>query len=83
MAVRDNGKGIAEDQINQIFDQFSKGDTTKQNAGAGLGLSLVKSFIELHGGHVELSSKENVGTTVSCYLPATLAVPPVSMAGNS
>ena len=83
MIVRDNGKGIAEDQIEHIFERFTKGDTTKQNAGAGLGLSLVKSFVELHGGHVELTSKENIGTTVSCFLPATVAAAPVQMAENS
>src|SRR5690606_23818894 len=48
ISVRDNGKGIAEDQIEHIFKRFTKGNTTRQNAGAGLGLSLVKSFIELH-----------------------------------
>jgi signal transduction histidine kinase len=83
MTVRDNGKGIAEDQIEHIFERFTKGDTTKQNAGAGLGLSLVKSFVELHGGHVELTSKENVGTTVSCYLPASIAATPVKLAQHS
>ncbi|MEX0583533.1 MAG: PAS-domain containing protein [Sneathiella sp.] len=83
IAIKDNGKGIAEDQIEQIFERFSKGDTTKQNAGAGLGLSLVRSFIELHGGRVELTSQENIGTTVSCYLPASLAVVPEPMAEGS
>ncbi|WP_339633201.1 PAS-domain containing protein [uncultured Sneathiella sp.] len=83
VTIKDTGKGIAEDQIEQIFERFSKGDTTKQNAGAGLGLSLVRSFVELHGGRVELTSKENVGTTVSCYLPASLAVEPLPMAERS
>ncbi|WP_334129995.1 ATP-binding protein [Sneathiella sp.] len=83
ISVRDNGKGIAEDQIEHIFKRFTKGNTTRQNAGAGLGLSLVKSFIELHGGHVELASKENVGTTVSCHLPRSIAVAVQARAGNS
>ena len=83
VTIKDTGKGIAEDQIEQIFERFSKGDTTKQNAGAGLGLSLVRSFVELHGGRVELTSQENVGTTVSCYLPASLAVEPLPMAERS
>lgn len=83
ISVADNGKGIAEDQIEHIFKRFTKGNTTTQNAGAGLGLSLVKSFIELHGGHVELTSKENVGTTVYCHLPLSLAVPPREMATTS
>lgn len=74
ITVSDNGKGIAEDQQDRIFERFSKGDTTRQNAGAGLGLSLVKSFVELHGGHVDLSSAENVGTSVSCSLPLSVGV---------
>ncbi|MZR29728.1 PAS domain-containing protein [Sneathiella sp. DP05] len=83
MKVSDNGKGIGEDQIEQIFERFTKGDTTKQNAGAGLGLSLVKSFVELHGGRVELTSQENIGTTVFCYLPATIAGRPAQMIESS
>ncbi|PHQ72337.1 MAG: sensor histidine kinase [Sneathiella sp.] len=74
ITVSDNGRGIAEELQGSIFDRFAKGDTTRQNAGAGLGLSLVKSFIELHGGHVELASKENEGTSVSCFLPAFIGV---------
>ena len=74
ITVADSGKGIAEDQLDLIFDRFTKGDTTKHNAGAGLGLSLVKSFVELHGGRVELTSTENIGTSVSCYLPASVGV---------
>jgi signal transduction histidine kinase len=75
LTVSDTGKGIAKELQGQIFDRFSKGDTTRQNAGAGLGLALVKSFIEMHGGHVELQSEENIGTSVSCYLPISVSVP--------
>ncbi|USG61333.1 PAS-domain containing protein [Sneathiella marina] len=75
LTVSDTGKGIAKELQGQIFDRFSKGDTTRQNAGAGLGLALVKSFVEMHGGHVELISEENVGTSVSCYLPVSVATP--------
>jgi len=77
ITVNDNGKGIPEDQLDQIFERFSKGDTTRQNAGAGLGLSLVKSFVELHGGHVKLTSTENIGTSVSCYLPLSIDAAPL------
>ena len=41
-----------------------------QVSGAGHGLSLIKSFIETHGSHVELESKPDTGTRVICYLPA-------------
>ena len=41
--------------------------------GAGLGLSLVKSFVELHGGRVEIESEPDKGTTVICRLPVAAA----------
>ncbi len=70
----DTGVGIPKETQDHIFERFAKGDTTSQNAGAGLGLSLVKSFVEMHGGHVELQSEEGKGTTISCHLPASLYI---------
>lgn len=70
--VIDNGRGIPEDIQSQIFERFAKGDTTSENAGAGIGLSLVKSFVEMHGGWVDLQSVENEGTTISLNLPKSL-----------
>lgn len=72
--VKDTGIGIPEAIQRKIFEQFSKGDTTHENAGAGLGLSLVKSFIEMHGGHVTLESVENKGTTITCSLPKEVCI---------
>ncbi len=72
--VIDTGVGIPKETQDHIFERFAKGDTTSQNAGAGLGLSLVKSFVEMHGGHVELQSEEGKGTTISCHLPASLYI---------
>ncbi len=72
--VVDTGSGIPKHMQDQIFDRFTKGDTTHQNAGAGLGLSLVKSFVEMHGGHVEIQSAEGQGTTIACHLPASLCI---------
>ncbi len=74
LQVVDTGVGISEDMQNRIFERFSKGDTTHENAGAGLGLSLVKSFVELHGGHVTLSSEEKKGTTFTCTLPRDICI---------
>ncbi|GLQ04871.1 PAS domain-containing sensor histidine kinase [Sneathiella chinensis] len=72
--VTDTGVGIPDRMQVEIFERFSKGDTTRENAGAGLGLSLVKSFVEMHGGRVDLQSAENKGTTVTCHLPAELCI---------
>lgn len=65
--VKDTGRGVAAEDQAKAFDRF---ESTGADSGAGLGLSLVKSFIELHGGWVRLSSKKGKGTEVSCHLPA-------------
>ena len=69
--VEDNGIGIAKDKIKKLFTPFTQVENifTRAHAGSGLGLSLVKHLIELHGGHVEMSSIEGKGTTVTIYFP--------------
>ncbi len=68
MSVADNGVGIAEQDQAVAFEKFSRIGGQRQGAG-GLGLALVKSLIELHGGSVELQSKTGQGTKVTCRLP--------------
>lgn len=68
--VSDTGIGIPEEEQAQVFERFVKGRNAQRQPGAGLGLPLVRSFIEMHGGHVELKSTPDHGTTVTCYLPA-------------
>jgi signal transduction histidine kinase len=63
--VHDNGKSIAMEQQAGAFDSFFSGD----QRGAGLGLALVRSLVEIHGGWVTLSSSPGEGMTVSCYFP--------------
>jgi signal transduction histidine kinase len=67
-SVTDDGVGIAPDDQPAVFDKFWKGDGGHH--GMGIGLALVRSFIELHGGVVDLRSEPGVGTTVVCALPA-------------
>lgn len=74
--VQDNGVGISESDQNRIFAPFERAGSGLQNAplskgGAGLGLSLVKNIINLHGGTVKIDSTENKGTTVTLFLPFT------------
>ncbi len=70
LAVSDNGKGIAADKQSSVFDSFTTGGDTR---GAGLGLALVRSFVELHGGDVKIKSQPGAGTSVICQLPETAA----------
>lgn len=65
--VRDQGAGIAEEDHDRVFQPFER--TNKKGAGAGLGLSLVRSLIELHQGDVKLISEAGKGTEVQCWLP--------------
>ena len=65
--VQDTGRGVSSEDQAKAFDRF---ESRGPGAGAGLGLSLVKSFVELHGGWVRLSSREGQGTHISCHLPA-------------
>jgi signal transduction histidine kinase len=70
--VEDHGVGIEESRQHLVFDKFYRaGAVSGQQSGSGLGLSIVKSFIELHGGRVVLESVPNEGTKVTCYVPQT------------
>ncbi len=70
IAVSDTGVGIATADQARLFDAFERGPAADMNAqGVGLGLTVVKRFVELHGGTVALKSVPNRGTTVTCNLP--------------
>jgi len=70
ISVSDHGPGIPSALIDQVFDRFIADPAAGgERRGAGLGLSIVKSFVELHGGTVAIDSKEGVGTTVVCRFP--------------
>jgi signal transduction histidine kinase/PAS domain-containing protein len=69
LVVADQGVGIPVEQVKSVFDRFFARPQGAMRGGAGLGLSLVKSFVELHGGRVRIDSVEGVGTTVTCVLP--------------
>ncbi len=71
ISVTDTGVGIPLADQERMFRSFERGPAMEGEArGAGLGLSLVKRFVELHGGRVEIKSRPNRGTTVVCRLPA-------------
>lgn len=66
--VHDDGPGMSRDVLDTVFRRFSSAGGGRRR-GAGLGLSIVKSFVELHGGAVELQSEPGKGTTVTCLFP--------------
>lgn len=67
--VEDTGMGIPENEQKTVFERFRAGKLRTQMSGAGLGLAMVKNFIELHGGRVELKSEVGKGTCITCYVP--------------
>jgi signal transduction histidine kinase len=68
-SVTDRGPGIPADVQNKVFDWFETHSLGSRHRGTGLGLSLVRSFVELHGGSVTLESAVGRGTTVICVFP--------------
>jgi signal transduction histidine kinase len=68
--VSDDGPGIPKDFLNSVFDPFASRPRGDGRGGAGLGLSIVRSFVALHGGTVEIESEEGRGATVRVRLPA-------------
>lgn len=68
-AVTDRGPGIPPEATNKVFDLFETDPRGSQHRGPGLGLSLVRSFVELHGGAVSIESTLGRGTTVTCIFP--------------
>jgi PAS domain-containing protein/anti-sigma regulatory factor (Ser/Thr protein kinase) len=75
ITVTDTGVGIPEHDQARVFERFERASRLGRHSGAGLGLSLVKSFVELHGGRVEMTSVEGQGTVVVCHLPIVRADP--------
>ncbi len=69
LSVTDNGPGIPADVKDKVFERFETHSLGSRHRGAGLGLSIVRSFVELHGGAVTLESAVGEGTTVTCTFP--------------
>jgi signal transduction histidine kinase len=71
VSVSDTGVGIAEEDQALVFEEFRQagGDVLRKAEGTGLGLALVKRFVELHGGTVSLESRPGQGSTFRFVLP--------------
>lgn len=72
ISVKDNGIGIEQSDIDKIFDRFKQVDKSlsRNSEGTGIGLSLVKSFVELHGGSIKVESKFGEGSKFIFNLPS-------------
>ena len=76
--VTDRGPGISPEQKDKVFEWFETDSKGSEHRGTGLGLSLVRSFVELHGGTVTIDSTPGQGTTVTCVFPVEHAAQPIS-----
>jgi signal transduction histidine kinase len=70
LSVIDQGRGIPDEVRARVFDRFESHTRGTTHRGVGLGLSIVRSFVELHGGRVNLASEPGAGTEITCRFPA-------------
>jgi len=69
LAVQDHGIGMTEEQLSHVTERFYRADKSGAILGTGLGMSIVKEIVELHGGQLQLSSAPGLGTTATVRLP--------------
>lgn len=74
ISVRDTGIGIPPNKLDYIFERFAQVDKSlnRRSEGSGIGLSLVKAFVELHGGQISVKSEVGKGTEFMVKLPVSL-----------
>jgi signal transduction histidine kinase len=72
--VKDTGRGIPHNKVNSIFERFVQVDKSlaRNHEGSGIGLSIVKALVELHGGTISVTSKEGEGSEFIIYIPCEL-----------
>lgn len=77
VSVTDTGIGIRQEDLPKLFKEFRQLDasTTRNQGGTGLGLTIAKRFVELHGGRIWVESQFGIGTTFSFNLPLPTAAP--------
>jgi cell cycle sensor histidine kinase DivJ len=70
LAVSDTGVGISPEELTRLSRTFEQGEAGKRQKGAGLGLSVVRAFAELHGGRLDIESRPGGGSTIAVFFPA-------------
>lgn len=69
LSVRDNGVGIPKEELRKLFDRFYRGSSSTGIVGTGIGLHLVKTMVDMHGGEIGVESDVGEGTTFTITLP--------------
>ena len=71
--ITDHGIGMTPEQLARVCERFYRADVSGKIPGTGLGMSIVKEIVDLHGGDLEITSKVGAGTTVTIWLPGAAA----------
>jgi PAS domain S-box-containing protein len=71
LSVRDHGLGMDEEDVGQLFRRFFRAKTSTGIAGTGIGLNLVQTLLQQHGGDIDVTSVLDEGTTFTMHLPVT------------
>jgi PAS domain S-box-containing protein len=74
--IIDHGIGMTPEQLARVCERFYRADTSGKIPGTGLGMSIVKEIVELHGGELEITSAVGTGSTVTIWLPDVRAFGP-------
>jgi signal transduction histidine kinase len=69
LEVQDTGIGMAEADVQHMFERFYRSDEVRSYQGTGLGLSIAKWIVDKHGGHFEILSRTSLGTRIRIVLP--------------
>ncbi|WP_430912041.1 ATP-binding protein [Methylobacterium sp. sgz302541] len=80
LTVADHGRGMPPEVAERVFDRFESHSFGTRHRGVGLGLSIVRSFVELHGGRVTLDTAPGQGTRVTCTFPLLGSTPQMEAA---
>lgn len=75
ISVSDQGIGMSPDELERVGERFYRADRTGSIPGTGLGISIVKEIVELHGGEIKIHSELDVGTTVDLQFPLLQVAP--------
>jgi PAS domain S-box-containing protein len=78
LQVEDTGSGIQPDELEEIFEEFTQADTssTRQHEGTGLGLTITRRLVQMHGGRINVASVVGKGSTFTVHLPLKAKISP-------